>query len=128
VIKGKLYVAGGQRFTPDGPRLNRQLRVYDPVTNAWSEKAPIPHGVIAPAGALLRGRFYVIGGVKQEGGTGRLVQAYDPLTDTWELKARMPTGRIGLAAARFLLGGQPRIVAVGGLLGDPVGANEVYTP
>jgi N-acetylneuraminic acid mutarotase len=131
VINGKLYVAGGERFTAYGPIAIRKLHVYDPVSNAWSEKALMPHAVSSAAGARLLGQFYVLGGTSNNRGRD-YVQAYDPVANTWALKAPLPTSRVSLAASNFVnLNGQQRIVAVGGYGGLGLRwlrSNDVYTP
>ncbi len=132
VINGKFYVAGGVKYTLNGPNAIKRLHVYDPVTNTWSAKALMPRGVYGAAGARLLGQLYVIGGAGPEGsaGRGRLVQAYDPVTNTWALKARLPTWRSNLAASNFVLNGQQGIVAIGGYGGLGVRwlrSNDVYT-
>jgi N-acetylneuraminic acid mutarotase len=131
VIGGKFYVAGGERFAINGPIAIRRLHVYDPATNRWTEKAPMPHAVSSAAGARLLGRFYVLGG--SANGRGRdYAQAYDPVTNTWSLKTPLPTFRTALAAANFVNpNGQQRIVAVGGFGGAGarfLKSTDVYTP
>ena len=42
-LGGKLYILGGFESDPDGTRkLIRKTNVYDPTTNVWSSKAPMP--------------------------------------------------------------------------------------
>lgn len=94
VIGGKLYVAGGCCVfnAPPFPRFNG-LEVYDPATDTWTTKAPMP---IArdnlPAVEVINGVFYIIGG---HNGSNFLstVEAYDPARDAWTAKAAMPTAR-----------------------------------
>jgi N-acetylneuraminic acid mutarotase len=131
VIAGKFYVAGGVRFTANGPIAIRRLHVYDPATNTWAEKARMPYAVAHAAGARLLGQFYVLGG-ESNNHARDYVQAYDPVANTWALKAPLPTWRLGLAASNFVnLNGKQRIVAVGGYggLGDRwLRSNDVYAP
>jgi N-acetylneuraminic acid mutarotase len=131
VINGKFYVAGGVRFATGGPIAIRKLHVYDPGTNTWSEKAPMPRAVSFAAGAQLLGQFYVLGGSSNDRGRD-YVQAYDPVANTWTMKAPLPTFRTALAASNFVnVNGQQRIVAVGGYggLGDRwIKSNDVYAP
>lgn len=129
-INGKFYVAGGVRFSVNGRYATRKLHVYDPVTNTWIAKAPLPRGTEGAAGARLLGRFYVLGG-DAVSVSRRLVQAYDPVADTWTLKAPLPTPRYGLAAANVVLSGQQHIVAIGGYGGLDsrwLRSNDIYTP
>jgi N-acetylneuraminic acid mutarotase len=73
---GKIYLFGGRNF---GGAKN-VTQSYDPATNTWTYKAPMPtarYGMAAvPAG---NGIIYVIGGATSP----TVVEAYDPATDTW---------------------------------------------
>jgi hypothetical protein len=86
---------------------------YDPATNSWSSRAPLPTPRAYHAAALgADGLIYVVGGI----GAGANVEAYDPGTDTWRTVAPLPTPRYGLAAASsggavYAIGGQESIVA-----------------
>jgi hypothetical protein len=60
VLNGKLYAAGGM---DDGGSDTNDLSVYDPVSNTWATKAPMPIARSSAAGAPGGGRFFVIGGI-----------------------------------------------------------------
>jgi N-acetylneuraminic acid mutarotase len=122
VIGGKFYVTGGNYG-------GGQLDVYDPATNQWTTKAPMP-GERWGAGAALRAKLYVIGGEQRtiDGTltTVRTARVYDPITDTWTTKSPVPTaGSPQLVASRVVLNGQARIEAVGG---SRPGNNLQYIP
>jgi hypothetical protein len=108
VIDGKFYVTGYQG----------QLEVYDPASNGWTTKAPLPNaGVRRAAGAVLRGQLFVVGGERlNDTGTVALRRtiAYDPVADAWTSRAALPTPRVGLGASRVFLDGEPRLQVVGG--------------
>lgn len=92
-INGKVYVAGGcctQFFPPFGRFHN--LEVYDPVSDSWTTKAPIPLAVYAAPSGVLNGKLYVAGGqASQTDGTNRAdLQVYDPVTDSWSTQAPLP--------------------------------------
>lgn len=127
VIDGKFYVVGGGNLSD--PTTNR-LHVYDPATDKWTERAPLPTSRYGMAGVVLGGKFYVIGGIEESSATWvKTVHVYNPATNRWTTKASMPTGRTDLAAVRVLLDGQPRILAIGGKGGaGATKANEAYTP
>jgi len=124
VINGKFYVAGGRH---DGITSNK-LHVYDPITNTWAEKAPMPRQRYGAGGAALNGQFYVIGGSNRYGAVLHFVQAYDPAANAWVTKAPLPTARTFLGTARLVINGRQRIVAVGGFNTTALRTNEVYTP
>src|SRR5207249_1739347 len=78
VIGNKLYVVGpSSDFT-------KSLEVYDPITDTWTVKTPMPNPRSAGA-AVLNGELYTVGG----DGFGT-VEAYDPATDSWSSKAPLP--------------------------------------
>ncbi len=60
VIAGKLYVVGG--IADDGIELS-STEVYDPGTNRWSSRAPMPGNRSHAAAAVASGRLYVIAGL-----------------------------------------------------------------
>jgi N-acetylneuraminic acid mutarotase len=92
-IAGKLYVAGGNNGAAGAMT---RLDVYDPATNTWTTKAPMPTARVAMAGVVLSGRLYVMGG---RVGTTYLdaVQTYEPVTNTWSTRTPMINRRAGLA-------------------------------
>jgi N-acetylneuraminic acid mutarotase len=130
VINDRLYVAGGERFGVNGPIAIRTLHIYDPASNSWTTRAPMPKPVWSAAGARLLGQLYVIGGESNSVGRN-YVQAYDPVANAWTMKAPLPTFRLALAAANVVLAGQQRIAAVGGVGGAGtryLRSNDLYTP
>lgn len=130
VIGGKLYVAGGEIFSVNGPYAVKRVHVYDPISNSWTVRAPLIYPVFASAAARLQGQLYVLGGNRGDR-SHNFVQAYDPVANAWSLKASLPTRRSSLAAANVVLGGQQRIVAVGGFGGTgdrALRSNDLFTP
>lgn len=93
VINGQLYVAGGCCATFGFPftRFN-VLEVYDPATNTWATKAPMPHAVYGAATGVINGKLYVAGG-QADPTNGNVIsdlQIYDPATDAWTNGAPLP--------------------------------------
>lgn len=113
VVNNKIYAIGGttseahstQAILDGSPRVNEE---YDPITDTWTLKTPIPSSRYNFAIAACQNKIYVIGGVvgtkKIEGQfldrlvLTNLTQVYDPATDTWETKAPMPAKSQGLTA------------------------------
>ena len=96
VIAGKLYVVGGEGTC--GPCIPTSvLEVYDPSTDTWSSKAPMPTARAELTAGVVNGILYVIGGRTGGGASASVsvgtVEAYDPTTDTWTTRAAMPTPR-----------------------------------
>jgi len=88
---GKIYVAGG--FI-GGTSVTNALRIYDITTNTWTSGANMPTspGVEAAAGAVVNGKFYVMGG---DDFTNSLNTnfIYDIATNTWSTGAPLPDSR-----------------------------------
>ncbi len=107
VVNGVLYVVGGSTvFACSGGYVGTN-RAYDPSTDTWTTRTPMPTPRCGAAAAALGGLLYVVGGAV--GGAATL-EAYDPASDTWTTKAPIPTPRELLAAAvvsgvLYVLGG-----------------------
>jgi N-acetylneuraminic acid mutarotase len=120
-IGGKFYVVGGGRAN--------KLDVYDPATNQWTSRAPLPRPRWDGGGVALGGKLYVIGGMTEtpEGSwqAVRTTTVYDPATNTWTIKRPMPTARSGIRGSPVTVNGQGRIEVVGG---RRPGNNLQYVP
>ena len=114
-------IAPGRVYQP----LNQE---YDPVTDRWRERAPLPRALNHAGATGLNGKIYVVGAFTSEGHGGPWDAAfeYDPATDTWRALAplKSPRGSVGVTT----LGG--KIHAIGGRGPDKVtvGNHEVYDP
>ena len=88
---GKIYVAGG--FI-GGTSVTNALRIYDIATNTWTSGANMPTspGVEAAAGAVVNGKFYVMGGDDFNNGLNTNF-IYDIATNTWSTGATLPDTR-----------------------------------
>lgn len=67
---------------------------YNPVTDTWTSRSPVPKQLIGPGSAALGSRIFVIGGERQNGitigGASRFAFSYDPATDAWVSIASLP--------------------------------------
>lgn len=100
---GRIYVMGGDQQLPGAPpRFGVTANfAYDPASNSWEARAPIPVGASHPGVAVLDGRIYVFGGFRTPIHMGPLATAfvYDPAADTWTALPDMPTARGSVAVA-----------------------------
>jgi N-acetylneuraminic acid mutarotase len=103
---GKIYVFGGVSGAPSVLNLTQQ---YDPATNQWTSKAPMPVASHNLAAHTIGAHIYVLAAY---GGIGFMNQLwrYDPVANTWETRNPKPTYRYEFASA--VLAG--RIYVLGG--------------
>jgi N-acetylneuraminic acid mutarotase len=83
------------------------LEVFDPRTNSWERKAPMPKPRAGINGIAARGCFYVFGGEGNDAvpsGVFAEMEAYDPKTDRWTALTPLPTPVHGVTGAAFLNG------------------------
>ena len=141
---GRIYVIGGASnqgsnapaIFPTGPaRSLTANEAYDPETNKWETRNPMPTPRNHAYAGAVNGKIYVIGGrVAQPFITVAsnldIVEEYDPSTDQWGAqKARMPTARSGGGFATY----NGRIYVAGGEVQTPqflgaFRALEIYDP
>jgi N-acetylneuraminic acid mutarotase len=132
-VNGKIYVVGGFEETSLSNVMNLaitpSLQAYDPSTDRWTSKAPMPVGLHHVGIGVTGGRLYVIGGYRQSGlsvwNPVATVYAYDPATDTWAERAPMPTARGALSVTEH----DGKLYAIGGYDRKAnTAAVEVYDP
>lgn len=102
MIDGKLYVAGGYNpaLSDTSSDILSVLDVYDPKSDTWESKAPMPTARWLTRACVIHGKLYVVGGMGESiGDTGSITQTfnvlevYDPISDSWEVKKPMLTQR-----------------------------------
>lgn len=121
-FEGKILVIGG--FTAAGDVVP-DIEAYDPATDAWSSFTPLPMSVHHANAAVVAGKIYILGALKElsftEIGT---VLAYDPAKGTWETKTSMPPGTERGASAVGVIGST--IYVAGGLRKGTVADVSAY--
>ena len=80
--------------------------VYDPATNTWEKRSPMPTGRNHASAGAVNGKIYVLGGrvgsVFVNASATDVVEEYDTVTDSWGFaKARMPKPRTGMAFGTY---------------------------
>ncbi len=135
VVNGKIYVVGGGGNFPGAKdtsihpaRAHRALgtnEVYDPATNTWETKAPMPTARNHAAIGAVNNKIYMLGGrignafITRASNTD-IVEVYDPATDQWgPLLAPMPTPRSAVAwgvnrGKIYVVGGEVRTAVMSG--------------
>ncbi|MBA2627724.1 MAG: hypothetical protein H0U85_06905, partial [Gemmatimonadales bacterium] len=101
VVDGKFYLVGGYDNSYFYYYYNLQYsaatEAYDPGTNTWSARAPMPLPRSGMTVAVMNEKLYAIGGYNPNALSR--VDVYDPATNSWTIAAPMPTARGGAAAA-----------------------------
>jgi len=141
----KIYVIGGAALlpgsteiavSPNTPQMSvGNVEEYDPETNAWRERSPMPTPRNHAAIGAVSGKIYVIGGrvgaaFISHASDVSVVEEYDPATDKWSApRSRMPTTRSALGYGVY----DGRIYVAGGEFQDPhmmatFRAVEAYDP
>jgi N-acetylneuraminic acid mutarotase len=130
VVNGILYAIGGYGgFTEHDVGYSNCCEVatveaYDPSTDSWTTKAPMPTARAFVGVGVINGIVYAAGGRSSIGYVNTL-EAYDPSTNTWTRKRVMPTPRWGLAAS--VING--KMYAMGGYNDHgAMSTVEVYNP
>ena len=108
-VGGKIYVIGGLEPMENGAgtRVTGRNEMYDPATNTWTERSPMPTARNHAFSGVVNGKIYVIGGRIGAGNIPAttnidVVEEYDPATNLWGVvKQRMPTPRSGGGAATY---------------------------
>jgi N-acetylneuraminic acid mutarotase len=108
-VGGKIYVIGGLEPLENGTgtRVTGRNDMYDPATNTWTTRSPMPTSRNHAFSGVVGGKIYVIGGRIGAGNIPAttnidVVEEYDPATNLWgPIKDRMPTARSGGGAATY---------------------------
>jgi N-acetylneuraminic acid mutarotase len=136
VMEGKIYLIGG--YTPDnsafGYSISNLVEVYDPATDTWTTKDPMPTAAANYVSAVVDKKLFIIGG-ESSVPQSNLNQIYDPNSDSWSIGAPSPSGiRYGACAAGATIGvnAPKRIYVLGEALslweGEPTNFVRVYNP
>ncbi len=130
-VGNKIYVIGGAALlpgsteiavSPNVPQMSvGNVEEYDPETNTWRERSPMPTPRNHAAIGAVNGKIYVIGGrvgaaFISAASDVSVVEEYDPATDKWSApRSRMPTTRSALGYGVY----DGRIYVAGGEFQDP---------
>jgi N-acetylneuraminic acid mutarotase len=139
-VNGIIYVIGGsQRYNVTGTEFSymsiNATEAYDPATDTWIHKAPMPTPREGFGIVVYQNRIYCIGGrtvLKTDSNLTNVNEVYDPETDTWQAKTAMPTARYGIQANEV----NGKVYLIGGLVESEsasikdmsVQVSEVYDP
>ncbi len=121
VIDNRIYVVGGRRMVAQADGRSRPvnvatLEVYDPASDRWETRSPMPLAQGGLAAAAHGGKLYVFGGEQFVPHAKVFAESwvYDPASDRWSALPAMPTPRHGHGAAVvgnrvYLMGGGEKV-------------------
>jgi len=103
VVNGKIHIISGGT-SPFRPWPNTNSNdVYDPETNTWTTKNPIPISVYDYSSLVFDDEIYIIGGRDISANKSyALTQIYNPKTDSWRSGTSLPfvlSGAVGVATS-----------------------------
>ncbi len=108
VYQDKIYCMGGFHLSDDGSeKISVGVNeIYDPSTDAWETKSPMPSVRYGFEANTVDGKIYVIGGwLQSQTSHGEVevvssqVDIYDPSTDVWTRGTQMPNAVADYASA-----------------------------
>jgi len=128
-LNGTLFVIGGQINA--GGRKKKSLYTsavyaFDPNTNAWTIRTPMPSARSAMAHDVINGKVYVAGGRPPRGND---FAVYDPKANEWMTLPDLPTARNHMTAAG--IGGKLYVAGGrfgGGFRSEITAVLEVFDP
>ena len=142
VVNGKIYLIGG--LVPDNrwPNVNVDVyttyqftnvtEVYDPSTDTWATKAPIPKAASYYSSAVIDNKIYIFSldyFKQKDGNYESLTQIYDPITDTWS-NGTPPSYAVDMAGSTAIANSDfKRIYIIAGRSSSlQVAYNQIYDP
>lgn len=110
VVNDRIYAIGGWYASNPYKFYNSiidAVEEYDPSTDSWNTKAPIPNRRLWPASGVVDGEIYVVGGIYYD--PYNLNQKFNPLANAWFPKTPMPvsgecTAGIGVNNKIYVIG------------------------
>ena len=106
-IGGRLHVAGGRFGGGFRSEITAVLEVYDPATNTWTTKQPMPEARSGINGIAINGCFHTFGGEHPSAGPSGVFPhhvVYDPKADGWTRMADMPIPVHGVTGLAYVNG------------------------
>lgn len=122
-INGEVIIFGGE----SAGALTRTTQLYDPNTNQWIRRRPMPIARKNSSSVAFReDKILLCGGQNSSGVTLRSCDIYDAGADTWTAATPMSVPRHRLSMIHL---NTDRVVAVGGSNGSgPLDSTELYDP
>jgi len=119
-VDGKIYALGGSTSATTAEVMSAAVEVYDPTTDTWEAREPMPTSAIYFGVAAIGRRIYRVGGIELPDTSATLVDtltAYDVDADTWTDLEPLPVAAGYLTATEL----DGKLYAVGGATMDEGG-------
>jgi N-acetylneuraminic acid mutarotase len=106
LLEGLVYSIGGEIGHDSGAVVQDVVDVYDPVSNTWSSRAPLPkpRAHVSASTVVTGGRILVLGGDSPANTAIAEVTAYAPESNQWQELTPMPGARFAGVAGAFASG------------------------
>ena len=126
----KIYIFGGcssfNEITGYPINCSGANEEYNPATDSWKTKAPMPTARAELQANVVNGEIYLIGGTLPDGSVSNVTEVYDPSNDSWSVAVPIPTA-VGLYASAVV--GNKIYVEGGGQSGPVIGdLNQIFDP
>ncbi|MFC1724061.1 kelch repeat-containing protein [candidate division KSB1 bacterium] len=122
---GKIYLVGGERTVGFISVFVDSVHVYDPDTDSWEAKGPIPTSRRNLQAQVVDGKLYAIGGYSES--YESTVEEFDLVSETWAVSDTMLTARESFGTSIV----NNKIYSVGGIGGASssiLSTNEEFNP
>jgi N-acetylneuraminic acid mutarotase len=112
VYDNKIYTIGGRNWISENNVYYSVNEVYDPSTDSWETKHPMPTARGSLEANVVDGKIYMMGGrTGDQKTTVALNEVYDVASDSWTTKEPIPYPVVAYASAVvdgkiYILGGQ----------------------
>jgi len=122
LVKGKIYLIGGNANVWWEVTPTAAIAIYDPKNDKWSTGAAMPTPRAGLGVAAVAGLIYAVGGSNHELGlyASKIVERYDPEKDEWTRVADLPEARDFLAVVAL----DGKLYALGGVFNSEMGFND----
>jgi len=113
VVNGIVYAIGGDDTTRTTARTHSiaSVAAYDPVTDRWAARSPMPTPRWGLGVGVVNGILYAVGGIDSNFVALATVEAYDPAANSWSTRASLPVARSSMGVGvvngvLYVVGGQ----------------------
>jgi N-acetylneuraminic acid mutarotase len=124
-LEGKIHIIGGAIGSDNRRSIDWHL-VYDPQTDRYSRRQPMPVGRDHAGIVVVAGQIHIIAGrIDTFHTNSNLHHSWDPRSDAWTFRTPIPTARSGQGCVWY----RDRIFCMGGEGTNRVyGQNEAFNP